>query len=127
MRWGITLEDVAERRIAECQATRNSSLDLRGLGLTRLPDGVRGLGNLAALDLSDNGIRELPSWIGELAALRTLEIPNNQLTSLPPEICRLDLVGLDIRNNQQRSAPPRWKHATRDPQWTSHLPPLESR
>jgi internalin A len=107
MRWGITLEDVAERRIAECQATRNSSLDLRGLGLTRLPDGVRGLGNLAALDLSDNGIRELPSWIGELAALRTLEIPNNQLTSLPPEICRLDLVGLDIRNNQLAGLPER--------------------
>jgi len=59
----------AKRRIVECIREGNESLDLRGLGLTALPDAIGRLSNLVSLDLRGNNFKDLPSNLYNLTKL----------------------------------------------------------
>src|SRR5687767_1126425 len=73
--------DIAEERIAEYmrgvrrdlltqELTSGASFDLSlaRLGLSSIPESVRGLQHVDILDFSENEITELPEWIGEIHA-----------------------------------------------------------
>ena len=81
-------------------------LDLSGLGLKHIPDGLRALPAIELLDLRNNVIEELPKWIGELSALKGLSIVGNKLRTLPDEIGSLkNLKLLWLSGNQLEELP----------------------
>ena len=96
----------AQRRIAEAARTNAVELDLRRLGLTRLPPEIGQLTALRKLHLIDNQLSSLPPEIGQLTALTRLLLAGNQLSSLPPEIGQLTvLTELYLHGNQLSSLP----------------------
>ena len=81
-------------------------LDLSGLGLKHIPDGLRALPAIELLDFRNNVIEELPKWIGELSALKGLSIVGNKLRTLPDEIGSLkNLKLLWLDGNQLEELP----------------------
>jgi internalin A len=122
--------DEALKKIEICRRQKHTGLDLRRIGLTRLPPEISQLtalkelslnnnqltmlppeiGQLTALTrlfLHNNRIGTLPSEIGKLTALRMLVLVNNQLSTLPPEIGQLTaLTELYLDNNQLSTLPP---------------------
>jgi internalin A len=100
-----TGEEEAARRIAQYRDDQ-PQLALSGLGLQRIPEGVRRLRSLEVLDLTDNEISEVPAWIGELKKLLGIGFSDNRITTLPTEIGLLpNLDTLYIRGNQLTSLP----------------------
>jgi hypothetical protein len=102
-----------------------NAIDLRGQGLTRVPEyvfsrtditsldvsnnkltgalqaEVRKLANLRTLDLSDNTFTGVPAEVGQLSKLEVLDLSNNPITGLPYEIGNLrNLKTLDLRGTQ---------------------------
>ena len=68
----------AQRRIAVCREMRSESVDLSGLRLTRVPEGLRELDWLRELNLNGNGIgdaRALP----RLENLTSLDLSHNNI------------------------------------------------
>src|SRR5436190_17627537 len=102
-REALSPNDMAERRIAKWKhqqtiSAKLPSLNLAGLGLTSIPDGLRGLRKLEILNLMDNEISELPSWMGQLGNLEAIRLSNNRLKTVPDEIGtlpRLSILHLD--------------------------------
>ncbi|MFM2482065.1 leucine-rich repeat domain-containing protein [Celerinatantimonas sp. YJH-8] len=118
--------------ISGVRSHRGSILDLRGYGLTTLPDEAlllknikqlilsdnkldseqvaliaKAFPNLEKLELDNNQISELPSEIKQLVHLTVLNISANQLTTLSPDIGKLtQLTGLDMSGNQFTQLPP---------------------
>ncbi len=85
---------------------RLSRVDLGGVGMSEVPECVRGLTQLEGLDLSYNPLEELPRWIGELKDLRILKITNSGLKDLPKKIGDLhNLEVLDVSGNKLESLP----------------------
>lgn len=82
----------ALRRIEACaHDTKKTKLDLRELGLTKIPLAVFGLTHLTTLFLGWNKIRELPPAIGRLKNLRVLSLwDNEELESVPKELGDLE-------------------------------------
>jgi internalin A len=97
----------AEGRIESALRSGATSLDLKWLSLSAVPESLRQLIQLEYLDISGNdGITSLPEWIGELSQLRSLDISGNQLTSLPESIGQLSqLQTLNLSHNQLSSLP----------------------
>jgi Leucine-rich repeat (LRR) protein len=56
----------AERRIKVARLERVTELDLRGIGLTELPEAIASLTQLQELDLFNNQLTELPEAIASL-------------------------------------------------------------
>lgn len=119
-----TPEEIAEDRIASWRTkpeegarwetsegdwsfmSPGNALDLKGLGLKRVPSSVREIRKLEILDLGENEIQELPQWIGELKKLRILSLGGNRLRSLPLEIGSLpNLVFFFLQRNQLNALP----------------------
>ena len=50
----------AEQKIQEARASGATRLDLRGIGLSELPESIEQLKNLHMLDLSNNQLSALP-------------------------------------------------------------------
>ena len=81
-------------------------LDLRGEGLTELPEGLRKCYNMIRCELADNALKELPDWIRDWENLHYLGVSNNKLTQLPTAIGEIKyLESLDISNNQLVALP----------------------
>src|SRR5216683_7791811 len=81
-------------------------LNLNGLGLKTVPEGLRGLKNLELLAMGSNKILELPPWIGELSELRALGLAGNKLRRLPRQIGTLrQLSHLYLAENQLQTLP----------------------
>jgi Leucine-rich repeat (LRR) protein len=80
-------------------ASGSPSLDLSGMGLTKLPPEIGQLSQLQELNLEDNRLTELPPEIGQLTNLTRLNLRYNNLTSLPPEIWQLNLKTLELVGN----------------------------
>lgn len=81
-------------------------LDLRGEGITTIPEVIGDLSSLQELDLSTNRIRSLPSTIGRLTNLASLDVRNNLLTELPSEITYIStLRKLWLSNNAIKALP----------------------
>ncbi|WP_114972656.1 leucine-rich repeat domain-containing protein [Rhodoferax ferrireducens] len=67
--------DTALERIETYRVPQSAYLDLKGLGLTRLPPQIVELTTLKMLDLSENQLSNLPPQIGQLTALTHLYPP----------------------------------------------------
>ncbi|KAJ5681570.1 Leucine-rich repeat typical subtype [Penicillium maclennaniae] len=78
------------------------SLDLRGNGITSLPDGLKELTSLKTLDVGGNQLTALPFEALSKLPLRTLNAPKNSLqgTLIPESVDRLEtLQSLNIAGN----------------------------
>ncbi|MCE9559994.1 MAG: leucine-rich repeat domain-containing protein [Armatimonadetes bacterium] len=97
---------IAESRIAEALHAKSESLDLSGLGLTKVPLSVGQLTQLGKLSLSGNQLRELPVVISQLTQLQTLDLNGNKFEELPTFIGQLtQLRNLSLSGNQLRELP----------------------
>ncbi len=129
--------DEALKRIGDCGRRRAVTLDLAGLGLTRLPPEICRLTKLTALDLahnrlatvpleidpltqlqqldlSHNLIESLPAALADLATLAQLNLSHNRLATVPPELGQLtQLTRLDLSHNRLAALPPTLGHLTR--------------
>jgi len=128
----LTLDEAvreAECRIQGASDTKATALNLRGLGLPRLPESLRQLTQLQNLDvsfnrlgalpeflvqltelqeliISHNELSRLPEWIGRLTRLQRLHAGHNQLTMLPESVSELtQLQLLTVTNNQLTALP----------------------
>jgi internalin A len=99
-------QNEAIKRIREALKTGAVELDLSGLELTEVPDGIARLTNLQELDLSNNELTSLPDAIAQLISLKELNLSDNQLMSLPEEISELiNLQMLYLGGNQLQRLP----------------------
>jgi len=99
-------EQKAERRIADALATQATTLDLSGLGLQTLPEGIGQLSQLQTLSVANNALTALPEGIGQLSQLQNLYLHDNALTALPEGIGQLSqLQNLSVWNNQLTALP----------------------
>jgi Leucine-rich repeat (LRR) protein len=74
--------------------------DLSSLGLTSVPDWLRGMVSVTDLDLSQNQLSEVPDWVSGLPSLRVLRLSDNSLTRLPDSLAgHTTLIALDVRRN----------------------------
>jgi len=74
-------------------------LYLGGNRLTSLPAELGRVTSLVSLVVSDNELTALPRTLTSLSSLQSLSLHNNRLATLPPDIIRLPLVELSLRNN----------------------------
>ena len=96
----------AERLIEQAGRTGALSLELRGLGLERLPESIRPLWQIRWLDLRNNRLSSVPDSIGQLGELQELYINGNQLMSVPEWLGQLgQLTVLSLGTNQLSSIP----------------------
>jgi Leucine-rich repeat (LRR) protein len=89
---------------------------LGGNHIGNVPDSIGYMRSLVVLNLSGNRLRTLPRSISRkmkrnfffcfkfililgLTRLKSLSLHNNQFSALPPDIIRLDLQELSLRNN----------------------------
>jgi len=79
--------------------TRLEILYLGGNRLCSVPVELGHVTSLVSLVLSDNQLTSLPRSLTNLHRLQSLSLHNNQLATLPPDIIRLPLVELSLRNN----------------------------
>jgi len=80
-------------------SVRLEILYLGGNRLTTLPTQLGWVTSLVSLVLSDNQLTALPRSFSNLSRLQSLSVHNNRLSTLPPDIIRLPLVELSLRNN----------------------------
>ena len=85
----------------------STHLDLRGCGLSALPDEVLTLADtLEVLDVSGNALVSLPDELAQLSRLHTVFASNNRLTALPPVLGRLPLLDtLGVKANRIEDVP----------------------
>jgi Leucine-rich repeat (LRR) protein len=97
----------AKRRILECFKDNSDSLNLDGLDLTSLPNGIIAkLNHLRVLNLEGNQLTEIPAEIGKLKELIFLNLDGNELTQVPAEIWNLTrLKTLFLKDNQLTQIP----------------------
>jgi len=67
-----------------------TALEIRGVGLKKLPESIRNLKSLKALTLSYNELTTLPESIGDLKSVAQLMLHGNKLISLPDSIGKLE-------------------------------------
>jgi len=96
----------AEQRIEQVRRDGATTLKLRKMGLTQVPEAISQLSQLQVLDISFNKISSLPEAIGQLSRLQRLDISNNSISSLSEAISQLTrLQGLDLSRNKISSLP----------------------
>lgn len=96
----------AERRVEAARLDHSDTLDLSGLRLRSVPDGVAELTWLRELKLNDNWLSELPGSLGRLTELNLLDLKDNWLGEVPAWITGLSgLTYLDLGDNQILEVP----------------------
>jgi GTPase SAR1 family protein len=87
-------------------------VNLAGMGLTSVPEQLRGMKKLTHLDLGTNRLTALPDWLGELMGLTHLDLFANQIADLPVSLGNLRaLTCLNLTGNE----------LTHIPDWLSDL------
>jgi internalin A len=85
---------------------QETTLDLSGMQLSKLPVEICQLSNLTHLYLRNNQLIELPGEIDQLSKLTVLSLRSNKLSKLPIEICQLSsLTQLYLRDNTLSELP----------------------
>ena len=105
--------DLSGRNIAELPSDfyqlcpHLEELNLRGVGISVLPEGVKNCPKMAHLDISSNNIRELPADFDSCAkSLQSLNLADNPLYAIPAVIYQCQhLVSLDVTNTGLTSLP----------------------
>lgn len=88
-------------RIDEARLKGLQHLDLKGLGLTTIPDEIRELTQLKSLDLSINCDLSETSNLHSLVELTTLNLSNTAISCISKEICSLrELRNLNVSDNK---------------------------
>ena len=83
-----------------------TALEIRGVGLKRVPESIRNLKSLKALTLSYNELTTLPESIGDLKSVGQMFLHGNKLISLPTSIGGLEsLRCLWLQENQLTELP----------------------
>lgn len=99
-------EQLCRARIAQNAQTREPTLDLSYLNLTRLPETIGELTHLEALDVRYNYWRQLPPEFVNLTKLRSLDLSFFSLDTIPEWLDQLtSLEELDIRVNPTTGIP----------------------
>src|SRR5687768_12266165 len=62
----------AQRRIRRTLQSCSEALDLRGLGLTKLPESLNQLTDIREISFDENRLRELPECLGTFSRLEVL-------------------------------------------------------
>jgi hypothetical protein len=90
----LDLREVGIRRVPEAvsQLTSLTDLDLSFNEIGTVPEGLRRLKNLRNLSLAGCHIQTVPHWIGQLTQLRSLNLMLNRLESLPDSLGDLMLL-----------------------------------
>ncbi len=92
--------------IASIKKGRVVGLDLKYMGLEKLPAGISCLDSLKRLNLNTNNFKNLPNEICELSQLQELDVRSNYLESLPDSIGKLkDLICVLASNNKLKTLP----------------------
>jgi Leucine-rich repeat (LRR) protein len=103
---------------AEIGFFRNLGIvELHGIGLEQLGDGIQYLSKLRSLSTKNNRVEYLPESIGQLKKLRSLNLHDNLLKKLPDA-----LQGLEELELLQLSKNPELKEL---PAWLCRLPSLK--
>jgi len=98
--------EIAEERIQKALRRGETSLDLRELGLTTLPESLGQLTHLRELDLFQNKLTVLPEWLGRLKLLEELDLAGNQLSNVPESLGQLTyLRTLSLWSNELTGLP----------------------
>jgi internalin A len=90
-------DKIAEERVEQAQKDEFTSLDLSGLGLTRIPESIGRLDNLRRLTIHTNALTTLPESVARLEKLRYLFASSTAFTEVPlvlralPELKVIDL------------------------------------
>ena len=93
-------------QIEAARSTGGQTLDLSGLGLSKVLDSLGNLTALTELNLSGNQLTALPNSLGNLTALTKLNLDGNQLTALPDSLGSLSaLTELSLSGNQLAALP----------------------
>jgi internalin A len=96
----------AHRRITDARRFWAVSLDLSGLGLTRIPDAVCDLEALENLNIADNHLREVPACIVSLKKLRRLNADKNSIEAIGDFVSQLpELRDFSCSSNQISTVP----------------------
>ena len=71
----------------------------------KIPREICMFSGLEKLRCYHNSIRIVPEYITYMSNLRHLDLSRNYIPSLPPEMCRLNLVSLDLSCNRLVALP----------------------
>jgi C-terminal of Roc, COR, domain/Ras of Complex, Roc, domain of DAPkinase/Leucine rich repeat len=96
----------AVKLIQEAAKIQAKSLNLSGLGLSKIPSIISSLFYLKSLNLSNNQIDEIPLHVSQLVNLKLLTARENNITEIDSTIDQLvNLEFLDLSNNKIHAIP----------------------
>lgn len=80
----------AAEKIRNVCKNKETTLDLKRLGLSTLPPELRYLRWLKVLDVSHNNMREIPNELTELVRLEEIDLSHNQITAIPDGFFKIE-------------------------------------
>lgn len=98
--------EIARERVNKAIRMQSTSLSLKGLDITTLPENIGEIRELRELYLHHNQLSNLPSSLGDLKNLRCLHLDDNKFIEIPECISRIiHLEELYLEENNLESIP----------------------
>jgi internalin A len=86
------LELGAWELIFQADEQQLTKLDISGKGLSKIPEAIYSLKNLASLNIGQNLLTSLPNDLFQIATLSQLDISANRITHIPSDIQNLPIL-----------------------------------
>ena len=99
------MSEIAIKRIEAEKQNKTGNLDLRGLGLTTLPEELQALHWLKELKLNHNDIQDIQP-LSKITNLQSLNLDRNDIHDLYPLETLTQLRSLDLDSNQIKNLQP---------------------